>query len=44
MSKSCNEAYLSVVKSLEHASNAVNHKLSILWVEADKLVDTGTTS
>lgn len=42
--KTSNDAYLSVIKSLEHAANAVDRKLSILWVEADKLVDTDSTN
>jgi len=37
--KTSNDAYLSVIKSLEHSANAVDRKLSILWVEADQLVD-----
>ena len=31
------DAYLSVVKSLEHASLAVNRKLEIVWIEAEDL-------
>jgi CTP synthase len=42
--KTSNDAYLSVIKSLEHAANAVDRKLSILWVEADKLVDLDSTN
>lgn len=34
-----NDAYLSVIKSLEHASVAVGRKLVIDWIEADYLVD-----
>jgi CTP synthase len=42
--KTSNDAYLSVIKSLEHAANAVDRKLSILWVEADRLVDVDSTN
>ena len=42
--KTSNDAYLSVIKSLEHAANAVDRKLSILWVEADQLVDMDNTN
>lgn len=34
------DAYLSVVKALEHASVAVNRKLVINWIEAEDLVKT----
>ncbi len=31
------DAYLSVIKSLQHACLAANRKLEILWVEASHL-------
>ena len=31
------DAYLSVIKSLQHACLAANQKLEILWVEASHL-------
>ena len=34
------DAYLSVIKSLQHACLAANRKLEILWVEASHLEDT----
>ena len=34
------DAYLSVVKALEHSSVAVNRKLVINWIEAEDLVKT----
>lgn len=33
------DAYLSVIKSLQHACLAANRKLEILWVEASHLED-----
>ena len=33
------DAYLSVLKALQHACLAANHKLDILWVEASHLED-----
>ena len=33
------DAYLSVIKALQHACLAANRKLEILWVEASNLED-----
>lgn len=38
------DAYLSVIKSLQHACLAANRKLEILWVEASHLEDTTQSS
>ena len=32
------DAYLSVVKALEHSAVAINRKLVIQWIEAEDLV------
>ena len=37
------DAYLSVIKSLQHACLAANRKLEILWVEASHLEDQTET-
>ena len=34
------DAYLSVIKSLQHAAMAVNRKLNIDWIEASHLEDS----
>ena len=33
------DAYLSVIKSLQHACLAANRRLNILWIEASDLVE-----
>ena len=37
------DAYLSVIKSLQHAALAVDRKLNIDWIEASDLEDAGNT-
>jgi CTP synthase len=33
------DAYLSVIKALQHACLAANRKLNLVWIDAEKLED-----